>query len=289
MARGEIARCELGVLSQPAAPETEIECRHRNRIPMKLLIALCLLADVAQGACTELDQSHAAWSAIVARWVADGRVDYAGLHADGRPALDAYLAALSSTCATDYEGWTRAARIAFWLNAYNAFTVQLILEHYPIASIRKIGWLPGAAFRQRFIPMPGLKGDTISLDEIENGTLRSAFREPRIHFALVCASRSCPPLRGEAYRGADLDRQLDDQARIFLQDPSRNRVDVAARTLYLSSIFKWFRGDFEAAAGSLPAYVAPYLAPGTPPVADFDVEFLAYDWSINDRHGGSTP
>src|SRR4029434_9265868 len=133
-------------------------------------------------------------------------------------------------------------RIAFWINAYNAFTLRLILDHYPIASIRRIGWLPGAAFRERFIPMQGLKGETISLDDIENGTLRSAFREPRIHFALVCAARSCPPLRREAYRGADLDRQLDDQARIFLRDATKNRVDAATRTLYLSSIFKWFRG-----------------------------------------------
>lgn len=94
-------------------------------------------------------------------------------------------------------------------------------------------------------------------------------------------------MRSEAYRGADLDRQLDDQARAFLHDPTKNRVDTATRTLYLSSIFKWFRGDFEAAAGSLPAYVARYLDAGTTDLADYDVEFLDYDWSLNDRRGGS--
>ncbi len=253
----------------------------------RLVIALCLFTGVARAACTSIDQTHAQWSAILGRWVTDGRVHYAGLQREGQPALAAYLAALSGACGPDYERWTRAERIAFWINAYNAFTVRLVLDHYPIASIRKIGWLPGAAFRERFIPMEGLKGGTISLDDIENGTLRSTFREPRIHFALVCASASCPPLRSEAYRDADLDRQLDAQARAFLHDPTKNRIDPATKTLYLSSIFKWFRGDFEAAAGSLPAYVAQYLDFGTTHVADYDVEFLDYDWSLNDRRGGS--
>ncbi len=252
-----------------------------------LAVVLVLSARGAVAACTSVDHDHVAWSAILAQRVTDGRVDYAGLQREGQPALAAYLATLSGACGPDYERWTRTERIAFWINAYNAFTVRLILDHYPIASIRTIGWLPGAAFREQFIPMEGLKGGAMSLDDIENGTLRSAFREPRIHFALVCASRSCPPLRSEAYRGADLDRQLDDQARTFLHDPTENRVHPATRTLHLSSIFKWFRGDFEAAAGSLPAYVARYLDGGTTHLSDYDVEFLDYDWSLNDRQGGS--
>ena len=250
------------------------------------LLGLILFSGTARAACTNADPAHAAWTAVMQRWAANGDVDYAGMKREGQPQLDAYLATLAGTCGADYQNWTPQDRIAFWLNAYNAFTVRLILDNYPIASIRKIGWLPLAAFREKFIPMPGLKGATISLDEIENGTLRTAFHESRIHFALVCASRSCPALRGEAYRGADLDRQLDDQARSFLRDPAKNRVDRAARTLYLSSIFKWFRADFEAAAGSLQAYVAPYLDAGGE-VSTYDVEFLDYDWSLNDRNGGS--
>jgi hypothetical protein len=252
----------------------------RLRRPLAgLLVALGLATGTARAGCTPVDQSHARWTALLARWVQDGRVDYAGLQHHGRGALDAYLATLSSACPTDYERWTPAERIAFWLNAYNAATVRLVLDHYPIASIRKIGWLPGAAFREKLLPMPGLKGATISLDDIEHGTLRSSFREPRIHFALVCAARSCPALRSEAYRGADLDAQLDDQARQFLHDPRKNRVDAAARTLHLSPIFAWYRGDFEAGGGSLAGYVARYLGD----VAGYDVEFLDYDWSLNDR------
>jgi hypothetical protein len=179
--------------------------------------------------------------------------------------------------------WGRAERIAFWINTYNAFTVKLVLDHYPIASIRTIGWLPGAAFRERFIPMPGLKGGNVSLDDIENGTLRADFREPRIHFALVCASRSCPMLRGEAYRAKDLDRQLDDQARSFLGDSTKNRFDATTNTLHLSSIFKWFRVDFETAAGSLRAYVGRYLNDPRAVEPGVRIEFLDYDWSLNDR------
>jgi len=248
-------------------------------------IAVVLAAGSARAACTVVDPAHAAWSTILARWVDDGRVDYAGLQRDGQPALSAYLGTLSGACGADYEKWTRAERLAFWINAYNAFTVRLILDHYPIASIRKIGWLPGAAFRERFIPMPGLKGEVISLNDIEHATLRSAFREPRIHFALVCAARSCPPLRSEAYRSADLEAQLDDQGRRFLGDGSRNRVDSERKTLYLSSIFQWFRGDFESTGVSLASYVGRYLGPE---VGDFAVRFLDYDWQLNDHNGGTS-
>lgn len=250
-----------------------------------LALALLLAAAAARAGCPPLDQTHAAWTAILRRRVDHGRVDYAGILREDRAALDGYLAALSAACGEGYERWTPAERIAFWLNAYNAFTVRLVLDHYPIASIRKIGWLPGAAFRRAFIPMPGLKGGTISLDDVEHGTLRAAFHEPRVHFALVCAARSCPALRGEAYRGADLDRQLDDQGRGFLADATRNRIDPATTTLRLSSIFKWFRGDFEDAAGSLPAFVARFAPDGGAITPDWQVEFLDYDWRLNDQGG----
>jgi hypothetical protein len=246
-------------------------------------LAVVLFGPAADAACSSVDPRHETWSAILARWVSGGRVDYAGLRREGEASLEAYLEALSGACARDYERWPAQERIAFWINAYNAFTVRLILDHYPIQSIRKIGWLPGAAFRKRFIPMVGLKDGTISLDEIEHRTLRSAFHEPRIHFALVCAAVSCPPLRAEAYRGADLDRQLEDQGRTFLGDPTKNRFDAATGTLYLSSIFDWFRGDFEQASGSLVAFVAPYLR--EPVGASAKIEFLDYDWRLNDRPG----
>jgi len=278
-------RARLRSLPQPRCGSQHLSSegtRGIRRRAVALMLPLLLWASLARGACTAVVPTHAAWTAILDRFVEAGRVDYAGLGANGAEELDAYLAILSGACASDYERWTTPEKIAFWLNAYNAFTVRLILDHYPIASIRKIGWLPAAAFRQKFIPMDGLKGGSISLDDIEHRTLRSAFREPRIHFALVCAARSCPPLRQEAYRGADLDRQLDDQARTFLRDPTKNRFDAATRTLHLSSIFSWFRSDFEEARRSLWDFVAPYLdVPGGG--HEPRIEFLEYDWRLNDR------
>jgi hypothetical protein len=249
------------------------------------LLALMLMAPgIARAAdCPTIDHEHGAWNAVLQRWVTDGRVDYAALQREARAPLEAYLKELSATCAIDYEKWSREQRLAFWINAYNAFTVQLIVDHYPISSIRKIGLLPAAAFRRRFIPMPGLKGAVISLNDIEHGTLRADFREPRIHCALVCASVGCPALPNEAYRASDLNRQLDKQTRSFLSDTSKNRFDPTTNTLYLSPIFDWFRADFEVVAGSVSAYVARYLDDPRISRPGISIEYTKYDWSLNDR------
>jgi uncharacterized protein DUF547 len=271
--------------ASPRLVDVESDVQMLTRLSLARLAPILLLTRLASAACVPVDHDHAVWTTILGRFVRDGEVDYRRLQREGVPLLASYLDGLSSACADDYEHWTRAERLAFWINAYNAFTVKLVVDHYPIASIRRIGWLPGAAFREPFIPMPGLKGGTVSLNDIEHGTLRADFREPRIHFALVCASRSCPMLRREAYRAADLDRQLDDQARSFLADPTKNRFDPMQNTLRLSSIFKWFRADFEAAAGSLPAYVGRYLSDPRATAPDVHIAFLDYDWSLNDHAG----
>lgn len=239
--------------------------------------------------CGRFDHSHGAWTTLLSRQVRSGWVDYAGLKPEGRGALAAYLATLEGVCRGHIDRWTRPQRLAFWINVYNAYAVRLVLEHHPIASIRSIGFLPFAAFRERFIPLGLLRGEAdarLSLDDVEHGILRKEFGEPRIHFAIVCASKGCPALRSEAYRDQDLEAQLEHAARGFVGDPSKNRFDAAARILYLSSIFKWFRADFEAAAGSLPAFVARYTDPPTRTAleaAPVKVKFLEYDWSLNGR------
>jgi len=254
-----------------------------------LLPAACLALSLIVGGasaqeCPDIDHNHAAWTAILAAHVDDGRVDYAGLQRGAHAELTAYLQALSSVCRTTYETWSDAQQLAFWINAYNAFTIRLILDNYPLESIRDIGFLPGAAFRSEFIPFEKLEGDEISLNHIEHDVLRAHFNEPRIHFALVCASVSCPPLRSEAYSAAELGRQLDDQARNFLADPTKNSYDAAGRTLYLSSIFEWFEEDFENSAGSVKAFVARYLVGEAAAAAlrdETEVEHLPYDWGLN--------
>jgi hypothetical protein len=199
--------------------------------------------------CPKIDHAHGAWNALLQRWVRDGRVAYSAIKQEVGAPLEAYLEELSAACALNYEKWSRNERLAFWINAYNAYTVKLIVDHYPIQSIR---------------------------------TLRADFREPRIHFALVCASVGCPVLSNEAYRAKDLDRQLDEQARLFLSDTSKNRFDPATNTLHLSPIFDWFRADFAAVAGTVVAYVAQYLNDPRISKPDVKIKYTDYDWSLND-------
>ncbi len=126
----------------------------------------------------------------------------------------------------------------------------------------------------------------MSLNEIENKILRAEFHEPRIHFAIVCASKSCPKLQSEAYRASDLDAQLERAAREFARDPAKNRYDASSQELQLSSIFKWFREDFETASGSLPAFFVRFTEPALAKTlgdGKVKVEFLEYDWTLNGR------
>ncbi len=237
-------------------------------------IACCLLLAAPAA------PSHASWTPLLSRYVHSGEVDYHGLKANSAE-LDGYLRTLVRTRGEELDKLSRADRLAFWINAYNAYTVRTVLDHYPLKSIRSIGLLPGAAFRASFIP---LAGEELSLNDIED-RLRS-MKEPRIHFALVCAAKSCPALRAEAYTGEQLERQLSEAAREFLADRRKNRFDPASRTLELSSIFKWYRGDFESAAGSVEAYVARYAPDALAQAArqiNARIAFLEYDWSLNGK------
>jgi len=233
-----------------------------------------------------LDHEHTAWTAVLATYVKAGEVDYGGLKERGQPALDGYLRALESVRPGDYAGFTREQRLAFWVNAYNAYTVRLILDHYPLKSVRKIGFLPMAAFQKRFIPLKAVGTEEMSLNDIEHTQLREKLKDPRIHFAIVCASKSCPLLQSEAYRASGIDAQLDAAARGFLADRSRNQIDPASGTAKVSSIFKWFRGDFTQGGKTLGDFMAAYTGPE---VAGFlrqkgdDLDFLDYDWNLNGR------
>ncbi|GIW42674.1 MAG: DUF547 domain-containing protein [Candidatus Binatia bacterium] len=212
---------------------------------------------------------HAPWSRLLARYVdEEGLVAYRSLEREARPELDAYLDRLART---DPETFDRKEQIAFWIDAYNANVVRGVLSGQTAESFLA---------RKRFFSwwrFP-VAGKERTLDEIEHEILRKRFSEPRVHFALVCASRSCPKLRREAYEGARLDEQLDDQVRSFLLDPERNVLEPGR--LRLSSIFRWFAEDFEKSGGLLP-FLRRYVdIPGEPAI-----EYLPYDWSLNAQPG----
>lgn len=230
----------------------------------------------ASGDSPAVRADQGAWDRILKQFVDDeGMVAYRRISTEGRPELDNYLAWVATT---DPAAMTPQDQLAFWINAYNAGIVDAVLRDYSPESALSRARL----FRWYSFPAAG-KNRTP--DDIEQQILRKQFREPRIHFALVCGATSCPKLRREAYRGDRLDQQFDDQARRFINDPARNRVDAARRTIELSSIFEWFASDFTAAAGSVAAFVARYVdSPQQATLLQAHADrtrFLEYDWRLN--------
>ncbi|MEO6035617.1 MAG: DUF547 domain-containing protein [Verrucomicrobiota bacterium] len=246
-----------------------------------LLLSLCLLLGPLAHAAG-LDQSHGKLDALLKSNVTDGWVDYGALKNKPAPLVE-YLDALAVVKETEFNGWPEKERFAFLINLYNATTLKLIVDHHPVGSIKDIGGVFKGPWKQEVVR---LFGKVTTLDNLEHGIIRKQYHDPRAHFALVCAAKGCPPLRSEAYVASRLDEQLDDQARVFLGQTAKNRVDANAHSLYLSPIFKWFSGDFEAKSGSVLKFLTPYfpekdrnaLAAG-----GFKIRYTDYDWSLNNK------
>jgi hypothetical protein len=267
---------------------------------MRLLFRfLCAAALWLAAPAHAFDHSHAAWDALLKKHVAwqagghESKVSYAGFKQD-RAALNGYLAALSAASAAQFKAWSKAQRLAFLINAYNAYTVDLILTRYPdLKSIRDLGSLLNSPWKKRFIV---LLGEPRSLDDIEHGMIRArgAYDDPRIHMAVNCASIGCPALRTEAYTAQQLDAQLDDQVARFMSDRTRNRFDPQSRRLNVSRIFDWYADDFRKGHRGIDSPES-FFAQHAQALADrpedqqmvrerkAKVSYLEYDWALNDR------
>lgn len=233
--------------------------------------------EVSLGVSDSRPVSHEAFTGLLKKYVSEnGKVNYKDLLQDSAT-LARYLQTLSDH--PPGPNWSRAEQLAYWINAYNGFTLQLILRHYPLKSIKDIGSIIKIPFintpwDQKFIRI-GKK--FIDLNEIEHNILRKKFNEPRIHFAIVCASVSCPKLRNEAYTAPQLNQQLDNQAKAFINDPGRNKI--SANKIEISKIFSWFKGDFTK-NGSLIDFLNQYAQVKIN--ADAGISTLDYDWSLNE-------
>jgi Protein of unknown function, DUF547 len=223
---------------------------------------------------------HGAWNVLVHKHVVvlpgqhASQIDYAGMARD-RAALRGYLDSLSKVPKAEFGGWEKNERKAFLINAYNAFTVEKILTRYPdIRSIWDFGKIFGNPFKDDFF---SLFGEKSTLDGIEHGMLRKpgAYDDPRVHYAVNCASVGCPLLREEAYVAARLEAQLDEQTLRFLGDRSRNRYRDGR--LEVSRIFDWFKEDFAPREKYFARYAQVLGFPGGP----VPIDFLDYDWSLN--------
>ena len=218
--------------------------------------------------------SHRLLSQVLEAHVNQGVVDYPAIQMDAR--LPAYLAQVDRVDPTAFV--TRNERLAFWINAYNAFAIKGILDRYsPVSYVGRYRYFIGRDYR--------VGGATINLYDLERQVLIKQFQEPLIHFAIVCASTSCPKLQTWVYEPDQLEHQLDRVARDFINDPMRNRFDRTQKVASLSMIFKWFDDDFSSAAGSVLAYITRYV--NDPELvqdlmrSNYRIEYLDYDWSLN--------
>lgn len=255
-----------------------------------VMLAATLVSPRAHAA---FDHSHATLNTLLQQhvvWISGGgasQLDYAAIKRDPST-LNDYLGEIATVTAEQYRKFSKPEKLAFLINAYNAYTIDFVLTGYPdIESIRDLGSLFSSPWKKRLFP---LFGEKRSLDEIEHGMIREpgVFDDPRIHMAVNCASIGCPALRNEAYVAQRLDAQLDDAVRRFLGDRSRNRADE--KGLWVSKIFDWYAEDFEKKAGS----VASWLAPHAEQLSDeskiqsavanrsLRIRHLDYDWTLND-------
>jgi len=242
-----------------------------------LVIAEGLTINVS---ASEKDDSGSIFDSVLSRYVsAEGLIDYKGLKKDKE--FKKYIEYLANT--DPHSMLSDKQRMAFWINAYNAFVIKGVLDEYPIESVLKAGWIPHSFFkRKKFKTEHG----EITLQVLENEKLMEAFREPRIHFAINCASRSCPELLTEAYSAEKLEEQIEAQAVSFINDKSRNYLDKKNKVLYLSRLFKWYEGDFVNKGKKIADYVAGYLNADD---AEFirnnevAVKYLDYDWGLNEQ------
>ena len=249
-----------------------------KRILLAFLMSFYMVAGTAGPqvfASTEPVVDSRLYAELLKKYVRAGKVDYAGFKKE-EANLDRYLKILENV---DPARLSRNEQFAFYANAYNAWTIKLILSGYPdVASIKDLGSLLKSPWKKKIVR---ITGEVISLDHVEHEILRPRYKDPRVHFAINCAAKSCPPLRQEPFSGAILDQQLDDSTRSFINDPKSYRLED--NELYVSRIFKWFSEDFnDDAYGFFLKYATGDLAKELEAKSGrIVVKYLQYDWSLN--------
>ena len=242
------------------------------------MLTSCFAVDSPESNAAPIN--HTIWNTLLKKYVDDkGFVDYAGFAKD-KAQLDDYLSLVSNNAPA--SSWTTNEKLAYWINAYNAFTVKLILDHRKedISSIKDIGSKVKIPFVNtpwdvKFIKIGGKEMD---LNNIEHGIIRKQFNEARIHFALVCAAKSCPPLRNEAYVASKLSAQLDDQGVRFINDSYKNEVNTTK--MEVSKLFNWYGGDFKK-SDTIENWINKYAK--TKAKSGTSITYKDYNWALNGK------
>lgn len=219
---------------------------------------------------------HAPFTLLLRRYVARGGVRYAAWKRSkvDRATLSRYIDRLE---ASDTTSWSAPRQLAFWIDLYNAATIDLILAHYPLKSIKDIGGPDGSPWKRKLVRVADRD---YTLDEIEKDVIREKFGDPRVHFALNCGAAGCPPLAPEAYVGEHLDAQLDTSCSRALHDA--RWVEVQPHRVGLSRLFDWYREDFEKSAGAVPSFIDHYRNGFEAEARSRQQFYLPYDWRLNE-------
>ena len=252
------------------AASIKIGCRHKAERETAVPVAKSV----------DFHHQHPGLSKVLGK-VSDGfgMVDYEALKKD-QSALETYLNLTASVPAEQFDGWTRPQRMAFLLNVYNASTLKLMSDNFPVKSIKDIGGVR----RVWNLKVVRLFGGKYTLGHLENVLIRKQFKSPSVHFTLVCGSRSCPPLRKEPYTAEILEDQFADQAQIFLRDSKKNYVNMDSKTIFLSPIFSWFREDFGKTDTEIIAQVAEHFEISEQEAllkGGFKIDYTKFDWGVN--------
>ena len=226
------------------------------------------------------DFDHSKFDRILQTYVdTKGRVDYNGISADST--FGEYMKSLENSKA---DSLSRDGQLAFWINAYNAVTIDKVIKWKPKKSVRET-FVPGVWTGTKFFTsrQHTVSSQRLSQDDIEHEILRKRFQDPRIHFAIICASSGCPPLPRFAYTAENVQTKLEEETRKYLKSKRGLRIDYVENTLMLSKLFDWFAGDFESKSGSVTNFIKPYLDEKSMAFLDRmpKMSYIEYDWALN--------
>jgi hypothetical protein len=257
------------------------------------LIAVSVIIPIGAASAQQFDHTYSDYDSVLSTYVANGRVNYRDLK-NSSEKLKSFLNSAASVSEEHFRSWSEPRQLSFLINLYNAATLQLILDHFPVKSIKDIGGLFKGPWSLKVVR---LFGGTISLDNLEHDIIRKRYDEPRIHMALVCAAKSCPLLRSKAYVADKLDDQLSAQSREFLASPAGLRIDRQKNAVFFSSIFKWygddFVGKFSPSAGfngldkterAVANFAGTHIGPADQAflsTGGYSIRYIDYDWSLN--------
>jgi len=258
----------------------------RTLLPV-LLASLALLAAMVLPAGAAAPPDYSAWSSLLSKYYDPAQgMNYKALKANDKKTLDDLRRQMGTV---DVQSLSRPDQLAYWINLYNVNVVGVVVDNYPVDSIRDISTDPIIRLNVFKKPSVQTKKGAISLNDVENEKIREGFKDPRIHFAINCAAKSCPPIRSEPYQGAKISDQLDDQVRKFLNGPHGARLakDGGELVIHVTKIMDWFSADFNKWSGGAIEFTRRYVSGDKRKMMDaagnqIDLKFDDYDWKLND-------